>query len=76
MMKRNWNLLRFVKKIKTWVPEKENKTSKSDTKTITIKKAKATTKKAREAKRIQRIDESPEIRDQRRENRMSSGQEE
>ena len=65
MMNRNWNLLRFVHKMKTWVPEKENKTSKSDTKTITINKAKTTAKKAREAKRLQRIDESPEIREER-----------
>ena len=45
--------------------KKRIKTSKSDTKTITIKKAKATAKKAREVKRLQRIDESPEIREER-----------
>ena len=45
--------------------KKRIKTSKSDTKTITIKKAKAKAKKAREAKRIQRIDESTEIREER-----------
>ena len=40
----------MLRKLKTWVPEKENKTSKSDTKTITSKKAKAAPIKERSQK--------------------------
>ena len=44
---------------------KRIKTCKSNTNTITIKKSKTEAIKAREAKRLQRIDESPEIKEER-----------
>ena len=53
---------------------KKIKTRKSDTKTITIKKAKAMTKKRERSQKASK--DRWESRDQRRENRMSSGQEE
>ena len=54
--------------------KKRIKTSKSDTKTITIKKAKATAKKSERSQKDSK--DRWESRDQRRENRMSSGKEE